>query len=226
MKKTIDTAMFAAAIVEIKAIVAEVENNWLAADGGLTEAACDVRRMGGIAIRQLEEIAGMPCTADNLIEWYWSGEDWYNDAWNYSTGTEIDICFIMHRTLCTDAARDEIWERWRKEAGALHGETPRALIERLYKKGKIDIYEIPCPPDRDQVSDWYAEIADLCAEWDGEKWRKVMGKDFPSDVCIVHGCGWCYTNVDLSTWTPKSEKWTPEFTGVHYRRAAAMGIKL
>ena len=216
MKKTIDTAMFA-----IEAIVAEVENSWLAADGGLTEAACDVRRIGNNAIAQLKVVADMGITEENLIHLYWSGKDWYDSSWNCSTGAETDICCIMHRTLCTEAANERIWERWRNTAGALPGETPRALIARMYAEGKRSVLlapDFPCPPDR-EISDWDYEVSDLVAEWDEKKYKLLLGASYPyQHIFRVHGFG---------LWDKRTDSpYIPEFSGKHYRRAAAMGIKL
>ena len=61
----------------------------------------------------------------------------------------------------------ENWSKWRKEAGAHDGETPRALIRRLIGEGMTagEICDaITIPPDRwnvqygELVTNWYNEI--------------------------------------------------------------------
>lgn len=114
------------------------------------------------------------------------------------------------------------WNDWREAAGAYKFEKPWQLIERRRKEDWTfeQLLNIPRPPDRQDQDDWLDEIELILisnlAEEQLAKWKQVLGT-LPEGVSVSYGIG--ITDAE-------GQPWHPDFQAVHYRRAAALGIKI
>ncbi len=134
------------AIAAIKTIIANVEDTWLANDGGLTWSACDVISIGNETISRIKE---------DDIEWLWNaGKESYT----------IDCRTGEEQSILQEAgiyALPFMWAAWRADAKAFPEETPIALLKRRTTEGmKGARFKIPCPPDRDGL-EWKQDIKEV-----------------------------------------------------------------
>ena len=129
---------------------------------------------------------------------------------------------LHHRAHECPVAWKQNWSNWREAAGAYKFEKPWQLIDRRMSEGWTfdQLFNIPCPPDRQYQDDWQDEIeANIItnlAEQKLAKWKKALGT-IPEGVSVCYGIG--VTDAE-------GKLWKPSFEAVHYRRAAALGIKI
>ena len=78
----------------------------------------------------------------------------------------IEQAYSEHALVCPSseyACTEGNWDKWREEAGALPGETPRQLIRRLTSEGMPanEICDtVPVPPDR-----WRVQNGEVVTNW-------------------------------------------------------------
>ena len=152
----------------------------------------------------------------------WRGDCEYVN--NYPTGSDQGREEAMYRHLSQECpvAWKQNWADWREAAGANAFEKPWQLIGRRMKEGwNIEqLRSIPLPPDRQDQDDWLDEIEVIfisnLAEQQLVKWKQVLGT-IPEGVSVSYGMG--ITDAE-------GQPWRPDFQAVHYRRAAALGIKI
>ena len=152
----------------------------------------------------------------------WRGDCEYVN--NYPTGSDQGREEAMDRHLSQECpvAWKQNWSDWREAAGAYKFEKPWQLINRRISEGWTfdQLFNIPCPPDRQNQDDWQdeieANIITILAEQKLANWKKVLGT-IPEGVYVCYGRG----IIDA-----KGSLWKPSFEAVHYRRAAALGIKI
>lgn len=142
---------------------------------------------------------------DYAAENSWACDDWISDL--RAEHEEYDCLVALERA----------WADWREECNTTL--TPHAFLEQKFQEGmgQEEMLLLPTPPDR-RDCDWECEIVNIFALHKERILRKVMGRDFPEGV-KVRDNGYGITDAD-------NYPWTPRLLGVHYRRAAAMGIKL
>lgn len=152
----------------------------------------------------------------------WRGDCEY--VTNNPTGSDQGREEAMDRHLSQECpvAWKQNWADWREAAGAYKFEKPWQLIDRRMKEGwNIEqLLSIPLPPDRQDQDDWLDEIElniiSNLAEQQLAKWKQILGT-IPEGVSVSYGMG--ITDAE-------GRPWHPDFQAVHYRRAAALGIKI
>ena len=152
----------------------------------------------------------------------WRGDCEY--VYRYPTGSDQGRGEAMDRHLSQECpvAWKQNWSDWREAAGAYKFETPWQLIDRRLAEGWTfeQLLNIPCPPDRHDQYYWQDEIESIIvsiqAEQHLEEWKQILGT-IPEGVSVCYGIG--ITDA-------KGKLWKPSFKAVHYRRAAALGIKI
>ena len=152
----------------------------------------------------------------------WRGDCEY--VTNNPTGSDQGREEAMDRHLKDECpvAWKQNWADWREAAGAYKFEKPWQLIDRRLEEGWTieQLLNIPCPPDRQDQYVWQDEIESNIISFQAvvqlAKWKQVLGT-IPEGVSVCHGRG--ITDA-------KGMLWKPSFEAVHYRRAAALGIKI
>jgi hypothetical protein len=151
---------------QIEEIIEGIEENWLASDGGLTAAACDVCSFGRSVIRAIER---------KDVKWLWSMDS------KSSTGAEMEITdlgFAAARRI----ARRQIEDRLRKDPKFLvkiidtHLDRPRVQFHEAEGPGKF--YQLSIKVDSwdnipDQLIRNFGE-----RNTDGELWLSCMPLNF------------------------------------------------
>lgn len=102
----------------------------------------------------------------------WGGNIEY--VTNYPNGSNMtrERASIAHWSECP-VAQEAAWKEWREKTGAMPGETPRQLLERLRLRGwtKVRLLSLATPPDRyingedwgweEEIYYWWTKVGPL-----------------------------------------------------------------